>query len=101
MKMGYNNSRNMFRKTKKPPAIFRPLLWSLNWNKIDIEEDKEDIIVNTINEGSLKHWRWIVSAYGVSEIRKVLKKRLVSEFHPESLRLAKILFHIPQLRYAR
>lgn len=81
--------------------MFRPLLWSLRWDKIDIQEDKEDIIVNTINDGSLKHWRWIMSTYGASEIRKVLKKRLASEFHPESIKLAKILFHIPPLRYAR
>lgn len=101
MKKEYNNSRNMLKKIKKLPAIFRPLLWSLKWSKIDIEEDKEDIIINTINEGSLKHWRWIISVYGASVIRKVLKKRLVSEFHPESLRLAKLLFHIPPLPYAR
>ncbi len=101
MKTGYNDSRNMSRKIKHPPVIFRPLLWSLKWDEVDIKEDKEDIIINTINDGSLKHWRWIISVYGISSIRKVLKKRLASEFHPESLNLARVLFHLPPLRYAR
>lgn len=89
------------RAKKKPPAIFRPLLWSLCWDEIDIDEDKNDIIVNTINEGTLTHWHWLIRSYGKTTIRNVLKKRLASEFHPESLRLAQILFSIPPLRYAR
>lgn len=89
------------KNSKKPPKIFRPLLWSLRWKDIDVEEDKEDIIVNAVNEGTLTHWRWLVKTYGKKQIREVLKKRLVTEFHPESLRLAQVLFHVPKLRYAR
>lgn len=88
-------------KTKKPPFMFRPLLWYLNWSRIDIVRDKEDIIVNTINDGTLAHWRWIVRTYGKAAVRAVLKKRMASEFHPESLKLATIWFSLPPLRYAR
>jgi hypothetical protein len=86
---------------KKPPKTFKPLLWSFRWNDIDVQHDKEDIIVNTINEGNLKQWRWITKAYGKRTIRRVLKKRLASEFHPESLNLARILFSLSHLNYAR
>lgn len=85
----------------KPPVIFRPLLWYLNWNKVDIDKDKEDIIVNAVNDGTLTHWRWIMKTYGEAKIRTVLKKRMASEFHPESLKLATIWFSLPSLRYAR
>lgn len=88
-------------KNTRPPLFFKPILWFLRWDKINIKADKEDIIVNTINEGSLTHWRWIVKTYGKNVIRKVLKKRLISEFHPESINLARVLFNIPPLRYAR
>lgn len=81
--------------------MFRPLLWSLKWGDVDIEEDKDDIIVNAINEGSLKHWRWIIKTYGKETVRRVLKRRLASEFHPESLNLAKVIFSISQFRHAR
>ena len=85
----------------KPLKTLRPLLWFLEWDKIDINEDKKDIIVNTVNEGSLKQWRWIIKTYGKNDIRKVLKKRLATEFHPESLRLAQVVFSLPTLKYAR
>jgi hypothetical protein len=85
----------------KPPAIFKPLLWSLRWDTLDIQEDKDDIIVNAVNEGTLAHWRWLIETYGKDTIRRVLARRLASEFHPESLNLAKIIFSLPPLRRVR
>lgn len=84
-----------------PPFSFRPLLWSLRWDDVDIEEDKEDIIVNTINEGSLDQWRWLIATYEKEAIRKVLENRLKTEFHPESRALATILFSISHFHDAR
>lgn len=85
----------------QPPQTFRPLLWWARWQDIDLVEDKEDIIVSAVNEGTLDHWRWIVNAYGKETIRKVLEKRLVTEFHPESRNLAKIIFSVSNFRHAR
>lgn len=81
--------------------MFKPLLWSFCWRQLDIDADKNDIIVNAINDGELKHWRWLIETYGVPTIRQVLKKRLASEFHPESLNLARIVFNLKRLSYAR
>ena len=83
------------------PEFFRPLLWSLKWKDVDIDEDKNDIIVNAVNEGSLAHWRWIIKTYGKEAIRGVLERRLASEFHPESRNLAKVIFSLSQFRHAR
>jgi hypothetical protein len=88
-------------KRKHPPLSFRPLLWFLRWDEVDIGEDKEDIIVNTINDGALSHWRWIIKTYGKPCIQGILAKRLGSEFNPESKNLAKIIFSIPHFRYVR
>lgn len=85
----------------KLPASFRPLLWSFRWEDIDIERDKEDIIVNTINEGTLDQWRWIIDMYGREAIRGILEGRMETEFHPESRRLAEIVFLLSRLRHAR
>lgn len=89
------------RTRKQPPASFRPLLWSLKWKDIDVDEDKEDIIVGVINEGSLDEWRWLIKTYGKDAIRRVLQERLATEFHPESRNLAELIFSIPHFRYAR
>jgi hypothetical protein len=83
------------------PIMFKPLLWSLKWDSVNINEDKEDIVMAAINEGTLEHWRWIIRAYGKDEIQKILAKRLVTEFHPESYYLAKTVFNLPTLRYGR
>lgn len=89
-----HNSRSL-------PELFRPLLWSLKWEDVDINKDKNDIILGAVNEGTLAHWRWIIKTYGKETIRQVLSKRMATEFHPESRNLAKVVFDLPPLSYAR
>ena len=88
-------------ENKKLPSFLRPLLWSFRWDDIDIEKDKEDIIVNTINEGTLDQWRWIIKVYGREAIRRILETRMETEFHPESRNLAKAMFLLSHFRHAR
>lgn len=86
---------------QQPPEMFRPLLWSFRWEDIDIQEDKEDIILNAINEGTLDHWRFLIRTYGKPIIREVLSRHPASEFHPESRKLAQVIFSIPAFSHAR
>ena len=41
------------------PKSLRPLTWGLKWDSLNLEEDKEDIIVNVVNEGTLDQWKWL------------------------------------------
>ena len=94
----------MKRKTIVPkhlPLMFRPFLWWARWGDLDIQEDREDIIVSAVNEGSLAHWRWLISTYGKDTVRKVLGNRLATEFHEESRNLAKVIFSLSGFRHAR
>lgn len=86
---------------QQPPKMFRPLLWSFRWEDIDVQEDKEDIILNAINEGSLDHWRFLIRTYGKPKIREVLSRHPASAFHPESRNLARVIFSIPSFSNAR
>jgi hypothetical protein len=90
----------MVKKTRKPPEMFRPLLWGLRWDALRVWEDKEAIIMAAVNEGEREHLRWIIKAYGEKEIKKVLFRRLETEFHPESRNLAQVLFNA-HFRHAR
>jgi len=83
------------------PSSFRPILWSLRWRDIDTWVDREDIILNTLNEGNLSQWRWIRKVYGDKEIGRIIKQRMISEFHPESRRLAELVFNTSITRNAR
>lgn len=90
------------KKSVEPvPRTLRPLLRGLKWKDIDLKEDKEDIIVNVVNEGTLHEWRWLIAAYGKETIRRVLARRLSTEFHPESRRLAQVIFSVLAFRHAR
>lgn len=88
-------------KKTRLPASFRPILWGLKWNKLNIDDDKDDIIKAAINEGTISQWKWLKSQYGKGTIRRVLERRLASEIHPESLCLARIAFGVTNLPYAR
>jgi len=83
------------------PKSLRPLTWGLKWDSLNLEEDKEDIIVNVVNEGTLDQWKWLIGTYGKDTIHAVLERRLASEFHPESRNLAKVLFSLNSFHYAR
>ncbi|OHA19038.1 MAG: hypothetical protein A3C08_03550 [Candidatus Taylorbacteria bacterium RIFCSPHIGHO2_02_FULL_47_18] len=93
-------NRGVFIQNKLPNS-FRPLLWSLKWEDVDVDKDKSDIILAAVNEGTLEQWRWIIRMYGREAIRETLANRLATEFHPESGNLAKVVFDLPKLSYAR
>lgn len=85
----------------KLPDFFKPLLWSYNFSQIDKEENKKTIIVNTINYGDLKHWKWITENYGKKEVVKVLSSVPLSELRPGARKLASVLFGIKEFNYER
>lgn len=78
----------------KLPEIFRPILWSYNFEKCDPKKMKNTIITNTISYGGLEHWRWIKSFYGVSEIQKTLNNISVSTIRPSAIKLANMMFKL-------
>ena len=84
----------------KLPEFFKPILWSYNFPAIDSEKNKKVIIVNTINYGDLKHWRWLMQHYGEDTIKEILEQIPSSEIRPRALRLAAAIFSIKNFNYA-
>jgi len=87
-------------KKTKLPESFRFLLWSYKFHKVNPDEDKERIIVNTINYGDWEHWRWIVNYYGASELRRIIENLPASEFRRGVLKLISLLLKIKTMKYA-
>lgn len=92
--------RRAFR-AKKLPEMFRPLLWSYRFSEIDPDLHKDELIVNTMNYGNLDHWRWLLRYFGPQRIRRVLQRRVLTEFTPESRNLARVVFSVKRFRRAR
>ena len=86
-------------QNKSLPVFFKPILWSYNFSDIEAEKHREIIIVNAINYGDLKHWRWLVSNYGRSVVAEALRKIPATEIRPSARRLASIIFSINDFNY--
>lgn len=74
------------------PEIFRPILWSYDFDKCDPQKMKDTIIKQTINYGDLSHFKWVRSFYGVNAVMDVINKSFKTEIHEKSLHLARLLF---------
>jgi hypothetical protein len=82
------------------PQYFKPILWSYDIDKIDLESSKSTIIINTINYGNLQHWKWLMYHYGKDIIREVLGTVPVTSIRPRVQRLATLLFDIKTFNHA-
>lgn len=81
-------------KNKTLPVFFKPILWSYNFESLGVVKNKKTIILNAINYGDLKHWRWLVSNYGKNGIKRVLEQIPSTAIRPRARRLASIIFSI-------
>ncbi len=85
----------------KLPEMFRPLLWGLRWDALDVWRDERAIILAAVTNGRLEHLRWIIGAYGKNEIGQVLSQCLITELHAGARNLARILFGVTDFKHAR
>lgn len=84
----------------KLPAYFKQLFWSYDFSRLDAEKDMRRIVVDTINYGALRHWKWLSTNYGKEAVRKIIETTTLSEFRPRALRLAALLFGAEKSAYA-
>lgn len=84
---------------KKLPQFFKPLFWGYMFNSIDPIDSKELIIVNTLNYGDLKQWKWLIETYGKKNLKKIIKLIPESEFRKHVIPLIKLLFNVERFKY--
>lgn len=82
------------------PVIFKPLLWSYNFEQCDPLKMKKTLIVQALSYGTFTHWRWIRHFYGDEEIRNVLAGIPATEIRPKTRPLIEAIFHFSQWNYA-
>jgi hypothetical protein len=63
----------MSKKTKKVPKQFQRVLWSYDISKMDLEEDKKEIITQVLNYGTWEDLKLLYKLYSEEEIKKVIK----------------------------
>ncbi len=87
-------------RIKRLPLFFKPILWSYDFNSIDLEKDKKTIIINAINYGDLKHWRWLIKYYGRENVKEILMKIPFTEIRSRVAPLVSIIFSIDKFNHA-
>jgi len=60
-------------KIKKVPKQFQRVLWSYNINKIDLEEDKKEIITQVLNYGTWEDLKLLYKIYSEKEIKEIVR----------------------------
>jgi hypothetical protein len=80
------------RGAKQIPVYFKPILWSYDFGKLDLEKNERDIILSTINYGDLIHWFWILENYGKDEVKQIIKQSRLTQLRPGARRLAELIF---------
>lgn len=86
-------------KIEKFPDFFRPLFWSYDFSSLDPIRDEKTAIVNAINYGDLKHWKWLKDFYGEKEVQKSLANISAREFRERALKLAGLIFSVKKFNY--
>ncbi|MCX6790891.1 MAG: hypothetical protein NTV62_01710 [Candidatus Gribaldobacteria bacterium] len=88
------------KKIKKLPEDFKMLMWGYDFDKIDPEQAKELIIINTLNYGSWRQWKWLVENYGLLELKKIIENTPKSEFRNyRALSLISLILGIKKMKY--
>lgn len=59
----------------KIPKIIHPYLWFNDIELMDLEKDKQRIILNVLNYGSFDATKWLFDNYSKNEIRQIVKKQ--------------------------
>jgi hypothetical protein len=54
-----------------PPKFIKPFLWSADFKKIDVQKDKDRIVLNLLNVGSKRATDWLFFYYPKKEIKKI------------------------------
>lgn len=86
-------------KKTKLPRDFKYLFWSYDFSSVDPKKDKERIIVNIINYGQRRHWKWLIRTYGKENLRRTIENIPMTEFRKRALRLISLLLNIKEFKY--
>ncbi len=70
---------------KQIPASFKPYLWSYDFEKLDIERNKETIILNILYYGNFSDWKKLFQIYSEKQIKQIYKTSKKDSWNKKSV----------------
>jgi len=81
-------------KLKKIPKQFQRVLWSYDINRMDLGEDKKEIITQVLNYGTWEDLKLLYYLYPEKEIKQVVKTPRRGVWFKKVLNFWTIIFNI-------
>jgi len=69
------------------PDFLKHNFWFVEFNKLDLEQDRDFIIFQILNYGGLEDWKWLFSNYSIDAMRGVMKNSIATAWYRQSLGL--------------
>jgi hypothetical protein len=83
------------------PAAVKASLWSFNTEKLDLLRDKNRIIKQTLNHGSLDAIQWLKANYSPSDIAEAFEESSTGEWTKKSLNYWSLILNTKPKRTGR
>lgn len=80
-------------KRSKIPQFLRPLLWSSDFNQLDIQKHKNIIIKNILDLGDEQATDWLRKIFTKNEIKKVIHQSSLTEWSKKSINLWSFIYN--------
>ena len=81
-------------KLKKIPKQFQRILWSYDINKMNLREDRKEIITQTLNYGTWEDLKLLYHLYPEKEIKQVVRNPRRGVWFKKVLNFWTIIFNI-------
>lgn len=79
---------------KKVPLSFKPFLWSYDFDKLDLEKNKQTIIMQILYFGNIKQWRELFHIYGYDQVKNIFKNSRPDEWQYKAINFWKLKFDL-------
>lgn len=87
-------------REKRLPKDFEHLFWYCDFSKLDLEKNKKEIMIQTINYGNWEDWQWLFRYYGIKKSKEIIKNIPRSTFRKRAFKLISLLLNIREMKYA-
>ena len=84
-----------------PPEFLQSCLWSYDLNKIDIAHDKNIIIKQILDFGTVDATDWMKQTYSHNDICKAIEVSAATDWSRKSLTYAQLVYGVSPLRSRR
>lgn len=71
-------------RNKKLPKFLKAYFWSVKFDELDVDKDKDYIIHQILCYGDLEAIKWLFKIYGKSAIRKSFLNRPAKIYRPQT-----------------